>query len=62
MSNENPLQAVESVDVPYTYQMDWNTALAIHKSSDDVMERMLMAFKYGFLQGQRAAVGKSGIC
>ena len=60
MSNENPLQAVESVDVPYTYQMDWNTALAIHKSSDDVMERMLMAFKYGFLQGQRAAAGKSG--
>ena len=61
MSNENPLQAVESVDVPYIYQMDWNTALAIHKSSDDVMERKLMAFKYGFLQGQRAAAGKSGV-
>lgn len=60
MSGENLLQAVESVDVPYIYQMDCNTALAIHKSSDDVMERMLMAFKYGFLQGQRAAAGKSG--
>lgn len=62
MSNEKFLQAIETVDVPEAYQMGWNEALAIHKSSDDVMERMLKAFKYGFLRGQRAATGRNGIC
>lgn len=55
MSNENLLQTIESADVPEEYQMGWNEAMAIYKSSDDVMERILKAFKYGFLQGQRAA-------
>ena len=60
MRNKNLLQDIESVKVPEAYQMGWNEALAIHKSSDDVMERMLKAFNYGFLQGQRAAAGKNG--
>lgn len=55
MNAEKLLRIIESVNVPKAYQMRWNEALAIRESSDDVMERMLMAFNYGFLKGQRAA-------
>lgn len=60
MNAEKLLKTIEDVRVPAHYGMTGGEMMAIYESSGDVVNRMIKAFNYGFLKGQRAAARKNG--
>lgn len=61
MRNKNLLKDIESVKVPTRFDMTVGELNAIYEAYGDMAERMMAAFSYGFLKGQRAAARKNGV-
>ena len=56
MDKEKFIEELYAVEVPDDYDLRWKEALAIHKAAQiDWGDNLILAFRYGFLQGARAA-------